>query len=128
MSRYFGGLQQTHVRCRFADQAMCYYSIGSKTMKCWRRVFWRLHDHAIINAYALYKANSQRTIKRQKDFRMELAYSLTVQAVQLRRQPGCTHTTALSRLTGKHYIYRSSNLKRCRVCPYKKNTSWGTIK
>ncbi len=109
-----------------ADQAMCYYSMGRKTMKWWRRVFWRLHDHAITNAYVLYKANYKDTIKRQKDFRMELAYSLTTTALELRRHPGRPHTTILSRLTGKHYIYRSSNLKRCTVCAYKKSSSRGT--
>ncbi len=87
-----------------ADQAMCYYSIGRKTMKWWRRVFWRLHDHAVINAYVLHKANSQDSMMSQKNFRMKLAYSLTTQALQLRRHPGRPHTTTLSRLTGKHYI------------------------
>ena len=74
--------------------------MGRKTMKWWRQVFWRLHDHAIINAYVLYKANCQGTIKRKKSFRMELAYWLTAQALQ---HPGRPHTT-YSRLTGKKYI------------------------
>lgn len=29
-----------------ADQAMCYYSVGRKTLKWWRRIFWRMHDQA----------------------------------------------------------------------------------
>ena len=26
------------------DQYMSYYLVGRKTMKWWRRVFWRMHD------------------------------------------------------------------------------------
>ena len=37
------------------DQAMCYYSIGRKTVRWWRQVFWRMHDHAVTNAYIIYK-------------------------------------------------------------------------
>ena len=43
------------------DQAMCYYSVGCKTMKWWRRVIWRVHDMAITNAVVLHKENTIRT-------------------------------------------------------------------
>ena len=50
-NKYMGGVD-------LADQAMCYYSVGRKTLKWWRRVFWRMHDQAITNAYVIHKANS----------------------------------------------------------------------
>ena len=40
-----------------ADQYICYHSIGWKDMKWWREIVWRLHDHAIVNATAIYRAN-----------------------------------------------------------------------
>ena len=105
-----------------ADQAMCYYSIGRKIMKWWRRIFWRMHDQAITNAFVLFKANvdGEPVVKRQKDFRMNLAKVLTTKAFELRKRPGRPLSTPLSRLTGKHFIYRSSVQRRCAVCAYKK--------
>ncbi len=111
-----------------ADQAMCYYSVGRKTMKWWRRVFWRVHDMAITNAVVLHKENSIRTNTNalsQKLFRMKLAYSFTAPALQLRRSLGRPHATALDRLKGKHFIYRSSVRRRCAVCANKKTSSRG---
>ena len=32
------------------NQYICYYSVGRKNMQWWRKVVWRLHDHAIMNA------------------------------------------------------------------------------
>lgn len=41
-------------------------------------------------------------------------------AYQLWKGPSRPHTTSLSRLTGKHFIYRHSIQKKCVVCAYKK--------
>lgn len=46
-----------------ADQVMCYYSIGRKSMKWWR-VFWRMIDHMITNAYVIYVANNSNSLER----------------------------------------------------------------
>ena len=96
-----------------ANQAMCYYSVGKKSLKWWRRLFWRMHDQAITNAFILHKSNSPNTanVKPQKYFRIQLAYALTTSAYELRRHLGCPHSTELSRLTGKHFIYRSTERK-----------------
>lgn len=48
ISAFMGGVD-------LADQVMCYYSVGRKTMKWWRRVFWRMYDHAITNACYLFQ-------------------------------------------------------------------------
>ena len=45
----------------FADQALCYYSVGRKTMKWWRLIFCRMHDQAITNAFILFKATENYT-------------------------------------------------------------------
>ena len=65
-----------------ADQAMCYYLVGRKSLKWWRKVFWRMHDQAITNAFVLHKADSISTgiVKPQKHFRIQLAYALTSRA------------------------------------------------
>ena len=34
-----------------ADQFMCYYSVGRKNMKWWRKIVWRLHDHPLHISY-----------------------------------------------------------------------------
>ncbi len=110
-----------------ADQAMCYYSMGRKTMKWWRRVFWRMHDQAITNAFVICKANSSSDAKvvRQKNFRKCLVKALTAHAFELRKQPGRPVSQSLSRLTGKHYIYRTSVRRRCVVCAYKRVSARG---
>ena len=59
-----------------ADQTMCYYSLGRKTLKWWRRVFWRLHDMAITNAFVIYKMNnttSLQKIQTNRQFHLTLA-------------------------------------------------------
>ena len=105
-----------------ADQAMCYYSLGRKTVKWWRRVFWRMHDHAITNAYIIYKHNnaSLQKVQTNLQFRLTLAEALTSGVVAMRAGPGRSPTQMLSRLKGKHFIYRSTTRKRCAVCAYKK--------
>ncbi len=108
-----------------ADQAMCYYSVGRKTLKWWRRIFWRMHDQVITNAFVLYKENSPSTekLKPQKHFRMQLAYALTSAAYELRRHPGRPYSAPLSRLSGKHFVYRNTVRKHCVVCAYKRPSS-----
>ena len=37
-----------------ADQNMVYYACGRRTMKWYKRVFWRLLEHSITNSYILF--------------------------------------------------------------------------
>ena len=56
-----------------------HYSVGRKSMKWWRRIFWGLHDIAIINAYIIYKYNNRTSLKQlltPKQFRLEIAKEL----------------------------------------------------
>ena len=114
-----------------ADQAMCYYSIGRKSMKWWRRVFWRMVDHVITNAYVIYSANNAHSLERihtRVKFRLQLANDLATPALHLRKGPGRSPAQSLSRLTGKHFPYWSGVKKRCAVCAYKKTHSSGMKK
>ena len=92
-----------------ADQVMCYYAVGRKTMKWWRRVFWRMIDHAITNSYVIYTCFNASSLTRtlnRKQYRIELAKALTTSAMLMKKGPGRSSTT-LSRLTGKHFPFRS---------------------
>ena len=86
-----------------------------------------MQDQAITNAFVIYKENNQNAMgMRQKEFRMELAYSLTAPALAMRhlgRPPG----QGLSRLSGKHFPYRTDVRRRCVVCAYKKSSPRGSI-
>ena len=105
-----------------ADQAMCYYSVGRKSMKWWRHIFWRMHDHAIINAHVIFKANTATSLSKpisNLKFRLLLAQQLVEPYLSQRRGVGRTPTRE-ERLLGKHFPYHSADRKRCKVCAYKK--------
>ena len=77
-----------------ADQTMCYYSLGRKTLKWWRRVFWRLHDMAITNAFVIYKTNNATSLQKlqtNQQFHLTLAEKLVAEVVASCRGPGCVH-------------------------------------
>ena len=113
-------------RVDLADQKMCYYSIGRKNMKWWRKVVWRLHDHAITNAYVIYKENNSHTMGLTNlQFRLKLAEAMTESLMTSRVIPTRPPVTTEMRLTGKHFPYRSTHRRRCAVCAYKKSNPNG---
>jgi len=70
-----------------ADQAMCYYSMGRITLKWWRRIFWRLHDMAITNAFVICKMNSSTSLQKMqtnRQFHLTLAEKLVARVVASR--------------------------------------------
>ena len=94
-----------------ADQAMCYYSIGRKGMKWWRRVFWRMIDHVITNAYVIYAANNANPLEKiqtRVKFHLQLANDLASPAILLRKVPGHSPAQTMSHLTGKNFPYWTS--------------------
>lgn len=113
-----------------ADQFVCYYSVGRKNMKWWRKIVWRLHDHAICNAHVIYKANTATSLSKSftnYQFRLKLIHALTEPLLEIGRGPGRTPVTTHQRLVGKHFAYLSDVRKRCAVCSAKKVTSEGKI-
>jgi len=119
-NKFMGGVD-------LADQAMCYYSVGRKNMKWWRKIVWRLHDHAINNACIIYKENntSERTLTNLQ-FRLKLAQALAEPLITSRIRPTRTPASDDKRLQGKHFPYQSVNRRRCVVCAYKKVTPNGS--
>ena len=71
---------------------MVYYACGRRTLKWYKRVFWRLVEHVLINAYVLFKQVTKPNLQvwTQKKFRMELAYQLTAALVADRIGQGRT--------------------------------------
>ena len=95
-------------------------------MKWWRKVVWRLHDHAITNAYVIYKENNSHTMGLTNlQFRLKLAEAMTESLMTSRVIPTRPPVTTEMRLTGKHFPYRSTHRRRCAVCAYKKSNPNG---
>ena len=113
-----------------ADQLMVYYACGRKSLKWYKRIFWRILDHSILNAFILYKSLIDPGQKRytQKKFRMELAYALTAPLLATRLGQGRRSPIhgELRRLKGKHFPYYHEKRKRCIVCGYKKRGPYST--
>ena len=108
-----------------ADQVMVYYSCGRRTLKWYKRVFWRLVDHALTNSYILFKqvVNPNRRVWTQRKYRMEIAYTFTASLIASRIGQGRSPAASLFRLKGKHFPYYHKERKRCVVCAYKRQTT-----
>ena len=107
-----------------ADQLMVYYACGRRTLKWYKRVFWRLVEHVLVNAYIMFRQVCQPNIRQwtQKRFRMELAYTLAAPLIATRMGPGRSPSLNLNRLHGKHFAYIHETRKRCVVWSYKKQS------
>ena len=121
------------------DQLLCYYTVGRRTLKWWKRVFWRLVELCITNALVLYKENSGRSIE-QKTFREELIMQLTepqrnrrihrcvpvnnvLQENRMRTSLRGQVRVATARTTGIHHhtTTKDGGIRRtCRVCGYQR--------
>ena len=60
------------------DQHLSYYSMTTrKTLKWWKKTFWRLLDICILNAWIIFHQNvPQSAIKSQRLFRLKLIEEL----------------------------------------------------
>lgn len=109
-----------------SDQLMVYYACGRRTLKWYKRVFWRLVEHVLINGYTLFKEVLKPNLRQwtQKKFRMELAYQLTSSLVANRIGQGRSpRNQTLARLKGKHFAYYHEKRRRCVVCGYKRQAT-----
>ena len=113
-----------------ADQHLSYYSLGTRrTLKWWKKVFWRLIDISVVNAWIIYKSNfPTNKIKSHKLFREHLVEELVQPLLTLRASPSCPAylqssrqktSTIEVRLSGKHFSYKSKERRRCAVCSEK---------
>ena len=120
-----------------ADQQLSYYSLTQRrTIKWWKKIFWRLVDIAIINSWIIFrKHNPQSKIKSQRDFRLELIVQLVQPLLDLKASPDCPsilksykgRKTASpdKRLLGKHFPYKTTQRGRCLVCSKHKSPTTG---
>ena len=76
-----------------ADQLLSYYSMTNRrTLKWWKKVFWRLVDITIINSWIIFHTNNPTSeINSQKQFRLKLAEELVQSLLDLRSGPHCHH-------------------------------------
>ena len=129
-NRFMGGVD-------LADQQLAYYSLTQrKTIKWWKKVFWRLVDIAIINSWIIFRMNNPESkIKSQRDFQLELVRQLVQPLLSLKASPNCpiilqsskgrTVVSPDKRLLGKHFPHKASQRGRCCVCSKHKSTTTG---
>ena len=132
-NQYMGGVDLT-------DQNLSYYSMTTRrTLKWWKKVFWRFVDICIVNSWIIFRHNNpQSPIKTQRLFRLRLIEELVQPLLDLRSNPDCppflqdkrTNVTVSTekRLNGRHFAYKNPKRGRCRVCSWKKNTATGKKK
>lgn len=122
-NQYMGGVDLT-------DQNLSYYSMtNKKTLKWWKKVFWRFIDICIINSWIIFRHNNpQSPIKTQQVFRLKLIEELVQQLLDLKASTNCppylcsrVSVSTEKRLIGKHFAYKNTKQGRCRVCSQKKN-------
>lgn len=58
------------------DQLLTYYSAGCKTIKWYKRLFWRVIDISVFNSFILYNLCHRDKPLTQKQFRLEIANAL----------------------------------------------------
>ena len=132
-NQYMGGVDLT-------DQNLSYYSMTTRrTLKWWKKVFWRFVDICIVNSWIIFRRNNpQSPIKTQRLFRLRLIEELVQPLLDLRSNPDCppflqdkrTNVTVSTekRLNGRHFAYKNPKRGRCRVCSWKKNAATGKKK
>ncbi|XP_022248803.1 piggyBac transposable element-derived protein 4-like isoform X1 [Limulus polyphemus] len=107
------------------DQHASYYSCGRKTIKWYKKLFFRLLDLTIVNAYVLYKKQNNQPALSQKTFRKDLVTALVGPLFQSR--PGLSgisfsrtaqELSPLRLTLGRHFptTLQKGKRKRCRLC------------
>ena len=104
---YMGGVD-------LSDQYLNYYSLTQRrTLKWWKKVFWRMIDITILNSWIIFHANfPESSITSHREFRVELVHQLVQPLLQMKAS--CDNPLSYSargrkpvstekRLTGKHF-------------------------
>ena len=128
---YMGGVDT-------CDQYMSYYSLKRKSLKWWKKVFFRLVEMAIVNAMCVYFMKNPELAKKRsahKKFRELLVHALVQplldrksdDLVETRGRPDVSiqpvsrrNISDIVRLTGKHFATKKTPRRKCTVCGYKK--------
>ena len=116
-NQYMGGVD-------LMDQHLSYYSLTTRrTLKWWKKVFWRLIDISIVNAWIIFRHNNTDSdIKSHREFRLKLIEELVQPLLDVQASTDTRGRQPVSndkRLMGKHFAYKSSKRGRCCVCSHK---------
>ena len=123
-NQYMGGVD-------LMDQHLSYYSMTTRrTLKWWKKVFWRLVDMSIVNGWIIFRHNCPESdIKSHREFRIQLIEELVQPLLDLRASTDCPKYLLSTKgrppasdekhLLGKHFAYKSSMHRRCCVCSMK---------
>jgi len=120
------------------DQHLSYYSLTARrTLKWWKKIFWRLVDISVVNSWIIFRCNDpELDVKTHKEFRMKLVDQLVQPLLDLQASTECPKHLCDSkgrptkgshvRLLGKHFTYKGRKRGRCSVCysciPIRKKT------
>lgn len=119
-NQYMGGVDLIY-------QHLSYYTMTKRRSLKWWKVFWRLIDITIVNAWIIFHKNHPNSsINTQKKFRLDLAENLVQSLLDLVASPACPAylratkgrkpVSTAKRLIGKHFTYKSKKRGRCLVC------------
>jgi len=107
-----------------SDQMLSYYSFERKTIKWWKKLFFRLFDLVVVNAHILHNKTSKKKMSLEI-FYEKVAEGLLASAGTKMQVQGQTSSPA-GRLVGRdHFLYRvpatrakmeGNSQRSCRVC------------
>ena len=129
-NKFMGGVDH-------CDQLISNYAIKRRSKKWWKKVFYRLLELSVINAYVIFaKLNPEYTSHRfHRYFREALIHELVQPLLDARCDPnnlaekeriGRPANIDYVRLRGKHFsVSRYPTRKTCTGCGYKKNGRTG---
>jgi len=87
-----------------SDQMPSYYSFESKTIKCWKKLFFHLFDLVVVNAHILHNKTSKKNISLEV-FYERVAEGLLA-SVRMEIQMQDQTSSPAGRLLGKdHFLY-----------------------
>ena len=118
-NKYMGGVDAN-------DQLLKYSHFNRRTIKWWKKVFFRMLNICMVNAFVLWKEHcnkiGQPYKKTHTDFRISVIKKLITEVAVTRNQNNL-HNEDCETLSGKHFLSKivpSENIKgtqrECRVC------------
>ncbi len=106
------------------DQLMVYYACGRKSLKWYKRIFWRIFDNSILNAYVLFKFlinPGQKKIYSETFLNGACLYSHSTNFISMTwARLLVTCSWWIWSLEGKTFSLLSWKKEWCIVCGYKK--------
>lgn len=105
-----------------SDQYSTYYEIDRKSNKWWKRVFYRLLNIAVSNAWIIYKKFQTKEIS-LIDFLVPLAENLIEvgqNGTKNLRKAATGHVSKRAKLVSNHELVIQATRHRCKFCSIEK--------